>query len=318
MSSKNFIQNNDPPLLSIGMPVYNGERYVEESIESILQQSFTDFELIISDNASTDSTFSICQRYAKKDRRIHLVRNEINRGAAKNYNTVFEMARGKYFKWAAADDLCAPDYFQHCIDILDREPSFILAYPKTKIIDENTQVISEYDDGLHLKARSASGRFLQFMYSVGECNAVFGVIRSNKLRKTRLIGNYIGSDTCLLAELSLMGGFYEIPEFLFFRRHHSAASSANRDVKSQLQFFDPKLTAHIVLPRWRHFGEHFKSIRRAKIPMTQKVLPTIYLLGSLVLSGRQYTSELALAVKIGFARLGKKSNQMYKLEHKAQ
>ena len=103
------------------------------------------------------------------------------------------------------------------VAVLEKEPNIILAYPKTKIIDENDNEISEYDDGIHLKSLSASGRFLQFMYSVGECNAVFGLLRSDSLKKTRLIGNYIGADVCLLAELSLLGRFYEIPDYLFFQ-----------------------------------------------------------------------------------------------------
>ena len=301
------IANDSLPLVSIGMPVYNAERYVEEAIQSILGQTFANFELIISDNASTDATPEICQKYAAQDNRIRLVSNEFNLGAAKNYNHVFLMSRGRYFRWAAADDLCAPEYLERCVEVLENDRGVILAYPKTKIIDQDGTVIDTYDDGLHLKSKSASGRFLQFMYNVGECNAVFGVIRSDGLIKTHLIGSYIGSDVCLLADLSLRGRFFEIPEALFFRRHHPKASSAQKDVASQQQFFDPASKGRIVLPLWRHFFEHCKSIRRADIPVTQKILPMMYLLGGLAASAKKYVHELRIAARLGRRRLFKKS-----------
>ncbi|MBN1559784.1 glycosyltransferase [candidate division KSB1 bacterium] len=299
-SSKNI------PLVTIGMPVYNAERYVRQSLESLRRQTYDHFELIIADNASTDATVDICQEYIRDDARISLVRSDVNLGAAKNYNKVFHLAQGAYFKWAAADDLCAADYLQRCVDVLENDASVILAYSKTTIIDEHGDKLKDYDDGLHLKSKSASGRFLQLVYSVGECNAVFGVIRSSVLKKTRLIGNYIGSDVCLLAELSLLGRFYEIPDYLFFRRHHPAASSYHKDVESQLQFFDPSLSGRLVLQTWRHLFEHFKSIKRADIQATQKLLPTLYLLGSLAVSSDKYVKELITAGVVHVGRFAHK------------
>lgn len=305
------------PIVSMGMPVYNGERYLQQALDSLLNQTFTEFELIISDNASTDRTFEICYAYAQTDERVRLLQNEVNAGAAANYNKVFAVARGRYFKWAAADDVCAPTFLKRCVGILQDDPSIILAYPKTTIINQEGRKVKPYDDGLHLKSKSASGRFLQFMYCVGECNAVFGLVRADVLKKTRLIGSYIGSDVCLLAELSLLGRFYEIPEYLFFRRHHPAASSSHKDVQSQLVFFDPAIHTPIALPKWRHFGEHFKSIKRANIPVSQKVLPALFLIGSLGVSGRDYARELCDATKWGFLRCGKKLKQPFNMEHRA-
>ena len=91
------------PKVSIGLPVFNGERYIRCAIDSILKQTFDDFELIISDNASEDRTAAICKGYEERDKRIHCHRFETNEGAARNYTAVFEMARGEYFKWAAYD-----------------------------------------------------------------------------------------------------------------------------------------------------------------------------------------------------------------------
>ena len=125
------------PRVSIGLPVYNGEKFIREAIDSIFSQTFEDFELIISDNGSTDRTQQICQAYAAQDLRIRYYRNKKNIGAARNYNLVFELASGEYFKWAAHDDLCAPEYLERCVEILDRDPDVVLCYPKTSIIDEH-------------------------------------------------------------------------------------------------------------------------------------------------------------------------------------
>ena len=112
---------SDSPRVSIGMPVYNGERYLRSAIESILAQTFQDFELIISDNASTDNSLSICQEFADQDKRIRIIEQSKNIGAMANFNFVAKEARGEYFKWAAADDLCAPQFIEKCIEVLDRD-----------------------------------------------------------------------------------------------------------------------------------------------------------------------------------------------------
>ena len=123
--------------LSVGLPVWNGEEFLEGAIRCILAQSFGDFELVISDNASTDRTAEICHSF--DDSRIVYHRHEENLGAAWNFNRVFELCRGEFFKWAAHDDLVAPSYFQKCIDALHDDPEAILAYTGVHSIDENGQ-----------------------------------------------------------------------------------------------------------------------------------------------------------------------------------
>ena len=112
--------------LSIGMPIYNGDEFLKEAIESLLNQTFEDFEIIISDNASTDQTQQICRYYADLDPRIRYYRCKENLGAAWNYNRVFELSYGEYFKWAAHDDYCAPSFFERCVEALDRDRNIIL------------------------------------------------------------------------------------------------------------------------------------------------------------------------------------------------
>ncbi len=114
--------------LSIGLPVYNGERFLSAAIDSLLRQTFEDFELIISDNASTDATGAICRGYADQDRRIRYLPTKENIGSAPNFNRVIELASAPYFSWAAHDDVRAPQYLERCVEVLDRDPSVILAY----------------------------------------------------------------------------------------------------------------------------------------------------------------------------------------------
>jgi glycosyltransferase involved in cell wall biosynthesis len=285
------------PRVSIGLPVFNGERFLEETLNSLLEQTFTDLELIISDNASTDQTERICRAYAAKDRRIRYYRNEKNLGAAQNYNRVFALATGEYFKWAAADDLCAPDFLKRCVEILDREPQVAVSHSRTKIIDAHGRVINYDESRLHLQAPSPSKRFLQLMRSLRKCNTVFGLIRSSILKRTRLIGNFIASDSCLLAELALYGKFYEIPEYLFFRRDHAGASSRNRGRDQQLEFFDPQLKGKLVLPKWRRIFENSASVYRAPIKLREKMFLWTYLGYSIVLGRNGYGTELRNVLK---------------------
>ncbi len=285
------------PRVSIGVPVYNGERYLPETLDCLLAQTFSDFQLIISDNASTDRTELICREYAAQDSRILYFRNPTNAGAARNYNRVFELSSASYFKWAAADDLCSPEYLARCVEVLDREPVAVLAYPKTQIIDEHGQVISVYEDRIHVQSARPSERFRHLLLALGECNAIFGLIRSDVLRRTPLIGRYIGSDICLLTELSLYGNLWEVPEFLFFRRNHPAASSSNKSVEKQMEFFDPADKQLIRLTQWRHLIEHVRSLWRVPLRLSETARAGAFLLRFAVWNREKLASELWFATQ---------------------
>ena len=151
--------SSSSPRVSVGIPVYNGERYLEVAIVSVLNQTYQDFELIISDNASSDHTREICMEYAKQDPRIRYYRNDKNLGAAPNYNRVFQLSDAEYFKWADYDDLIAPDFLSKCIRILDQNPSVVLCYPRAMIIDENGKHLGEHDYVIKLDSPHAHLRF---------------------------------------------------------------------------------------------------------------------------------------------------------------
>jgi glycosyltransferase involved in cell wall biosynthesis len=252
------------PQVSIGLPVRNGARFLAETLDSLLSQTLEDFELIISDNASEDGTWEICQAYAHRDRRIRLLRNQRNLGAAANYNTVFLHARGRYFKWAAHDDVCAPPFLERCVEALESRPEIVLAYTRTALVDGEGRPLPTGEARARVDDPDPRVRFRDCLSPMKLWqNPIFGVIRRECLARTPLIGAFLASDRCLVAELSLMGPFHEVPEVLFYRRKH-AGNIGSRP--SHLGFYDPRLEGRIVIPELRVFREHLRTLSRAPIP----------------------------------------------------
>jgi len=255
------------PRLSIGLPVYNGEPFLEDALNSLLTQDYTDFELIISDNASTDATSSICQDYAARDRRIRYHRFSSNEGAVRNLNHVFTLARGEFFKWAAHDDICLPGFFGRCMETFDAEPPFVvLVYPRTEFIDDAGRPVSAEAECLELRDARAHRRLSYVLTHLSNLCAQYGVIRSNVLRRTRLHDRFTAGDFVLMAELALLGEFREVPQVLFLRRIHSGMSSANRDWASRQAWHDPNVKP--VSPVIRLGVEYMRSVSR--LPIAQR------------------------------------------------
>ncbi len=268
------------PLVSIGLPVYNGEYFLKDTLESILQQSFDNFELIISDNASTDATEQICKSYALHDKRIKYYRNEKNLGAAKNYNQLVDMAKGRYFKWAAADDLIAPEYLALCVDVLNNNPDILVSQTAVRLIDENNKHLQDYDDLLHFISEKPYVRLNNYLFRrAGMWNAIFGLIRIEQLRETPLIGTYLSSDQVLLGELILRGKIYQVPERLFSRRIHSnqadgAYKSKDKATRIALAaWFDPENNKkHLIPYHVQHFLSYINSVYRAPLKWYEGLL----------------------------------------------
>jgi glycosyltransferase involved in cell wall biosynthesis len=260
--------DNNHPRVSIGLAVYNGEKYLEEAVDSILDQTYQDFELIISDNASTDRTEEICRKYAAQDDRVRYYRNKTNIGGANNENSTVPLARGEYFRWAAYDDVCAPELLEKSVAVLDREPSVVLCFPMVNDIDETGNVMrtSSLNQGL---APTAHERLRELADEKHHCESFYGLIRTDILRKTYLQQNYTGSDRTLLAELSLYGRFYEIPEPLFFKRYHPQNNYVN--ARTRMAWFDPSLKGKFVFPYWMQFIDYLKTIWRVPLPWSEKI-----------------------------------------------
>ena len=243
------------PKVSVGLPVWNGERYLSEAIQAILMQDHDDFELLIADNGSTDNSYAIAKTFAEKDPRVRLHRHDENLGAAANFNFVFHNTTGRYFRWAAYDDLIAPNYLARCVAALEADATgAVLAYTQTMRIDEAGQEIGVYDHNIRKGGLSPVTRLNQMIGPGDEaaslihmCFPVFGLMRRDVLMNTSLIANMPRSDKLLLVELALKGPFIEIPEPLFLRREHDAGSVISAEkAKTQVEverrlaaWFDP-------------------------------------------------------------------------------
>lgn len=220
------------PRLSIGLPVYNAQAYLVPAIESLLGQTYHDFELIISDNASTDATEAICREYAARDPRVRYYRQPENRGANWNFNEVFRLARGELFKWAAYDDLCEPTLVKKCVAVLDAQPGVMGVQAMTVEIGPDGRRIDP-GDAPHNPAGDASLatgdradlRFRDVLLSHGWANRSYGVFRAEAIRRTGLYRPIFGWEKVLMAEVALQGKFHLVPERLFFQRVHDAALS---------------------------------------------------------------------------------------------
>jgi glycosyltransferase involved in cell wall biosynthesis len=213
------------PVVSLAMPVYNGANYIRVAIASCLEQDFNDLELIITDNASTDATEEICREFAAKDPRVKYVRNSKNLGAGPNYNLGFELARGRYFKWCAHDDVISPDYLRATVAALEATPAATLAFTRTQCMDEAGAPIDLVGtESAAISDSDPAKRFARALRQMGTCYAIFGLFRADALRKSTQHRPYYGSDRALLAELALLGSFVRTEEGVFFNREHQTRS----------------------------------------------------------------------------------------------
>jgi glycosyltransferase involved in cell wall biosynthesis len=259
------------PPLTVGLPVYNGERFVAHALDSILAQTFTDFRLIISDNASTDSTEDICREYAANDSRVDFVRHDRNRGAAWNFNSVVALCDSPYFRWAAADDAFAPTCFERCSELMATATGRIaLCYPRTLVIDETGAVVGPYDDGLDLRLPRPSARIGRIVRRMVQGNPIFGLVKTDVLRSTRGHGSFPGADWVLMLEIALAGEVWEVPERLFLRRRHAGISrTENTTVEEYTRFLDPDATP-VTHERLRLLREYLAGVRHADLPRLER------------------------------------------------
>jgi glycosyltransferase involved in cell wall biosynthesis len=260
---------NAVPRLTVGLPVYNGEKYLAESLDALLGQSYGDFELIISDNASTDSTEEICRQYLAKDSRLSYVRQPVNLGATPNHNYVFEQSHSELFKWASYDDLYGKHLLERCIEALDDDPYLVLAHAYQAIIDTAGDIVLEVEYPLDTANPHAPNRFRSLLFDVGG-DDFYGVMRSDILRRTPLNGSYHHSDRTIVAELSLYGRFHQVPEQLFFRRDHpDRAERAMPTMRARSANMEPRRASRLLHPTVRLLGEYVKGfvggIRRAPL-----------------------------------------------------
>jgi len=256
------------PLVSIGLPVYNGEQYMERALDSLLAQEFTDFEVIISDNASEDATFDIAKSYAAGDSRIRLHRNPENLGLVRNFNWTFELARGKYFKWVSHDDWHSPKSLSLTVQALEVRPDAVVCATGVSIVDENGVEYGHWIPSIDLDQLPAHERMHRLLWTLGETHPMYGLLRADALAKTHLMRNHVGSDRTLLAELSLLGPFVQIPEILHF---YTVAKTGRQDYRVSIMY-DPRNEGQLPLRTWRLMQKHLGVVRHADVRTRHKAL----------------------------------------------
>ena len=248
--------------VTVGLPVYNGARFVDRAISAIRRQTLADFELIIADNASTDETLEICRRHATEDARIRILTSSHNMGAAWNFNRIVAEASAELFKWAAHDDLIAPEFLERTVAVLDAEPVTVLCYPRAVDIDVDDKVIAPIHS---VKYATGSNPVVRVRESLGfntSCVEIFGVIRTSVLRRTPMIGAYTSSDRALLLELATHGRFHELDDVLLMRRQHESRS-VRVTGRARNAWFDPSRAEVMTFPRWRLLAEYVRIVRVA-------------------------------------------------------
>jgi glycosyltransferase involved in cell wall biosynthesis len=298
------------PRLSIGIPVYNAERFVEQGIRSILNQTFTEFELILSDNASTDRTAEICQDFAAQDRRIRFYRSERNRGGGWNHNRVLELARGAYFKWQSNDDYCHPSMIEKCVDALDRDPGAVLAHPRTTVVDDAGNFLENYTLDMRTDSPDVATRFYDLVMTYHYCYQIYGVIRRSALQRTGEMGNFVHGDGLLLANLALYGHYQKLPEYLFFSRRHGGQSSQTAPSRLRTrrlrltnrvngmpctEWWNPSKQRALTFPQWRQLAEYTRMVNRAPLAAGDRARCHGITLQWVVRDRRRYVKDLVIA-----------------------
>lgn len=257
--------------VTVGLPVYNGARYLPSALEALAAQTYTDLEIVISDNCSTDETEEICRAFAARDERARYIRRTENRGAAWNFNSVVTESSSPYFKWAAADDVLAPTCVERCVDVLDAtDDRVVLVYPRTKLIDEEGAVIGDWQDGVDLRQAAAHERLRSLVDNLILGHPMFGVVRRRALERTRLNGSFPSSDYVLLAELALLGEIRQLDEPLFFRRVHPESSrSANASPDQLAEWFGADSATRREYTRL--LAEHLRAIMSSPIARSERL-----------------------------------------------
>jgi len=273
------------PKISIGVPVFNGESFIAEALDSLLAQTFTDFEIAISDNASTDQTESICRQYAQQDPRIKYHRLSENLGAVENFNRVVHLTEGEYFKWAAIDDLLLPSYLEKAVEILERHPEVVWCHSQSQKINGAGKYLTTADpisEGLvHTRqvelprkdhdSNIPHRRYRGVVLGTSWCADCYGLIRREALLKTQLFTQCYGAEKILMAELAILGQYREIPETLFLQRVHETSSASLQTEEEQLAFALGNQKKKLRSNRVAIFQSHLAAVKKSSLSPRAKM-----------------------------------------------
>lgn len=275
------------PRISIGLPVFNGENFLADALDSILRQSFGEFELIIADNASTDSTEAICRAYAARDPRIRYLRNGTNIGAAANHRLVLSLARAPFFKWQAHDDLLSPDFLARSLAALEAAPDAVLCITGAVRLDGEGRELLRWLSPLHRTDAPDPARRFGAVVRIFFCHwtELFGLMRRDAALRTQAIRPFRGGDIAFLAELALLGPFVRIDDHLFIHRDHPDRyyRKIDADPRAVATWYDPHHIRTRMLHKWALYGSHLAAVRRHRLTPWQRVRCLGHLLCSMAM-----------------------------------
>ena len=254
------------PLVSIGMPVYNGEEYLRGALDSLIEQDYPNLEIIISDDVSTDGTSAICLEYAARDNRVIYHRGTENLRAYRNFNYVFERARGEFFMWAAQDDLWHPSFVSKCVDALRSEPEAVLCHSEGQPISPTGEPIGSPHVGYVNEEPEFRARWRRMMTFWGISEAIYGLMRREVAARTRLMRLFLGADLIFLSEMAIHGRIIQVPETLFWKRRPELLEDY-RSQQEMLNYVAGSNHKRPVLVRLAVLREALKGLEHAKLPV---------------------------------------------------
>ena len=261
------------PLVTIGVPVFNGEEFVEDAVRSAMAQTFRDIEIVISDNASTDRTADILATLAAEDPRIRIFRNSTNLGAAPNYNRCFEEGRGTFFKWLAHDDRMKPTFVKIAVDALTANPEAVLVNATTEYIDEIGVCFSSYDSELRrASGEDAVNRFAAMVIRSHSCVDFFGLARRDAMVGSLLHGSFHGADRAYLAQMALRGPLLQISDHLIEMREHSRRyTRMKQKLRDRESWHDARAKRGWHLPTLRLYREYLAMVGAEKLSRSERL-----------------------------------------------
>lgn len=273
LPSKSIIHKN-LPTVSIGMPVYNMKDTVKEAIDTVLNQTFSDFELIISDNASDDGTEEICREAAKQDSRITYHRNMENI-LGENFRLPFLLSKGKYFMWAASDDARKPTMLERCLEALEADKEAILAYTYTEVLDPATSTRSLYYDHYRLDQDDPADRYINLVNNLDLGNMIYGLYRRDMMYSINMAEFnpstfMVLTDAMFLSKIVLRGKVVQIPEMLFIRRRGKSKPWVDNVARIESLASRTYFKKGVTLPVSESIIEHVRIILESDLPANKK------------------------------------------------
>lgn len=259
-------EEGPPPTVDIGLPVYNGERTVGRAIDAVLAQSFTDFRLLVSDNASTDRTRSVCAARASADARVSYVRQERNLGAVANFDFVLRQARAPYFLWVAADDRLHPDFLAENLRVLHEHPEAVASVSRVRMGTRHDP--SSPRVGTAPLRGDYVRRLGAYLAEPALNSRFYGVYRCEAIQRAYVPRAFLASDWAVIVNVLREGEFHEVERVLLER---AVDGESSRAVSEQVGGLSP------LRPRsWVPLGDFTAWLwRNLPTPVFLRCLPEI-------------------------------------------